>query len=447
MTSRRIFGIETEYGLTCASLDGGAPPMDADEAARHLFKPVVVAGRSTNVFLRNGGRLYLDVGSHPEYATAECDTLPDLLEQDRAGAVMLTDLARQANEVLQGQGVRGELHLFKNNVDNAGNAFGCHENYLVRRRPDFKARINSLIPYFVSRQIVAGSGSVTVRQGRAHVAFSQRASQTWDAMSSATTRSRPIVNTRDEPHADADLYRRLHVIVGDSNMAEGSTLVKVAATNLVLAALEAGEKFGLELADPMRAIREFSGDLTGQVTAELTDGRHLTAAQIQRVYLDAVRGAAADQWHAAALDLWERALVAVETGEHALVDTELDWAAKAKLIRSYELRQGATAAGVRRLALEYHDITGTLRARMEATGLLRRFTLPQRVEAAVTTPPATTRAHVRGAFIAAAEDARRDFAADWVHLKLADPSERSIALTDPFSASDPRVDALIERIS
>ena len=439
MIPRRIWGVETEYGLTCASLDGGMPPIDADEAARYMFRPVVASGRSTNVFLKNGGRLYLDVGSHPEYATAECDTLPDLLAQDRAGAEMLAELADAASVELEAQAVRGRLHLFRNNVDSAGNSFGCHENYLVRRRPDFPAMVASLIPYFVSRQIVVGAGHLSGDT----LAFSQRATQTWDATSSATTRSRPIVNTRDEPHADVDKYRRMHVIVGDSNMAEGSTLVKVAATNLVLAAAESGARFGLELSDPMRAIREFSTDLTGTVTAELTDGRRMTAASIQRYYLDAVAELATEPWHALAVDLWRRGVDAVASGQHDAVDTELDWAIKRKLFIGYGARPGASNAGLKRLSLAYHDTTERLRERMEAGGLIRRFTTPEAVRHAGEHPPATTRAALRGAFVGAAQDARRDHAVDWMHLKLADPSQRAVVLLDPFATEDAAAATLI----
>lgn len=439
MIPRRIWGVETEYGITCASHDGGPPPIDADEAARHMFRPVVASGRSTNVFLKNGGRLYLDVGSHPEYATAECDTLDELLAQDRAGAQMLSELAATASAQLADQGIHGRLHLFRNNVDSAGNSFGCHENYLVRRRPDFPVMVASLIPYFVSRQIVVGAGQLTGGQ----LAFSQRATQTWDATSSATTRSRPIVNTRDEPHADVDLYRRMHVIVGDSNMAEGSTLVKVAATNLILAAAEAGERFGIELSDPMRAIREFSSDLTGTVTAELTDGRRMSAVAIQRYYLDAVAELATEPWHELAVDLWRRGIDAVDSGQHEAVETELDWAIKQKLIQGYADRAGASSAGLKRLALAYHDITDDLRGRMEERGLMRRFTTDDSVRRAAERPPSTTRAAIRGAFVDAAQSSRRDHAVDWMHLKLADPSQRAVVLSDPFATSDEGADALI----
>lgn len=450
MIPRRIWGIETEYGLTCAPLQPGKPPLDADEAARVLFKPVVALGRSTNVFLRNGGRLYLDVGSHPEYATAECDQLPDLLAQDRAGSEILAELTTTANAALQADGVPGEIHLFKNNLDVAGNSFGCHENYLVRRRPDFRAMVNSLVAFLVTRQVVAGAGVVRIRGGRLEMGFSERAGQMWDAISSATTRSRPMVNTRDEPHADVELYRRMHVIVGDSNVSESSTLLKVASTDLLLAYVEAGQRLGIELTDPMGAIREVSNDLSGTALLELADGRRMTPVAVQRHHLEAVRSFAQAHWdigpwHAHALDLWDRALTAVETGNHALVDTELDWAIKERLVQRYAERSEVSVASVRRLLLAYHDVTGhTMRDRMEASGLMRRLTTAEAVRDAVAFAPRTTRAHLRGRFVAAAQDLRRDHSVDWVHMRISDSqTQRTVMLTDPFSPADERVDALV----
>lgn len=445
---RRILGIETEYGLTVASTDGGPAPLDADAAAKVLFDPVVRQGRSTNVFLPNGGRLYLDVGSHPEYATAECDTFADLLAQDRAGGDLFADLAVHANKALAEQGIAGTLHLFKNNLDSAGNSYGCHENYLVRRRPDYRSLVESLVPFFVTRQIVVGAGYLRSRGGNWGLDFSQRAGQMWDAMSSATTRSRPIINTRDEPHADVDLYRRMHVIVGDSNVVESATLLKVAATDMLLGLVEAGERFAIELVDPMRAIREVSSDRTGTVEVETADGRRLTPVAIQRYYLDAVvaaYGTSPDPWRAYAIDLWRRGLEAVARGDASGVATELDWAAKERILHAHERRGDATSASLRRLDLAYHDITASgLRARLEAGGQLRRLTSPEAVTAALATPPATTRAHLRGTFVGAARAARRDHAVDWVHLRLADPAQKTVMLTDPFAAADPRVDALME---
>lgn len=443
---RRIWGLETEYGITCAPTAGGPPPLDADAAARLMFEPVVQRFRTSNYFGANGGRLYLDVGSHPEYATAECDRLEDLLAQDRVGTEAVADLAVGASERLREGGTDAQIHVFRNNLDSVGNSFGCHENYLVRRRPNYKAMVATLVPYLVTRQIVAGAGHVRHVGGRVQYCFSQRADQMWDAFSSATTRSRPIVNTRDEPHADVNEYRRMHVIVGDSNMAEGATLLKVAATDLLLAMVEAGERFRLELADPMTAIREVSADVTGSVAVELTDGRRLTPVQIQRYYLDAVRAAfpTLAGLHARAIDLWDRGLTAVETGDHGLVATELDWAIKERLVTRYLQRDGATGPGLQRLLLAYHEVAGLrLRDRLEAQGAMVRLTTPDQVDHARTEPPATTRAAARGTFVRAAMERRRDYAVDWVNLRLADPTTRTVMLYDPFSPADPRVDDLI----
>ncbi|MDD2859415.1 MAG: proteasome accessory factor PafA2 family protein, partial [Candidatus Nanopelagicales bacterium] len=235
---RRIFGLETEYGVTCTFQ--GQRRLSPDEVARYLFRRVVSWGRSSNVFLRNGSRLYLDVGSHPEYATPECDSVRQLITHDRAGDRILEGLVADGEERLRTEGINGEIFLFKNNTDSGGNSYGCHENYLVERHGDFARLAERLIPMLISRQILTGAGKVLQTPTGAVYAVSQRADHIWEGLSSATTRSRPIINTRDEPHADAELYRRLHVIVGDSNMSETTILLKVGMVDLVLRMLEAG---------------------------------------------------------------------------------------------------------------------------------------------------------------------------------------------------------------
>ena len=222
---RRIYGLENEYGVTCTLR--GQRRLSPDEVARYLFRRVVSWGRSSNVFLQNGARLYLDVGSHPEYATPECDSLYDLVVHDKAGERILESLVSSAEERLAEEAIRGTVYLFKNNTDSAGNSYGCHENYLTRRADDMGHYAEVLIPFFVSRQIYTGAGKVLHTARGASYSIAQRAEHIWEGVSSATTRSRPIINTRDEPHADAERYRRLHVIVGDSNMSEYSTFVKV----------------------------------------------------------------------------------------------------------------------------------------------------------------------------------------------------------------------------
>ena len=459
--ARRIIGVETEYGITCAPTADGPPPMNADHAARELFDPVVQRSRSSNVFTRGGARLYLDVGSHPEFATAECDRLEDVLAQDRAGELVMADLAEKANARLAATGVPGRIHLLKNNRDAEGNGFGCHENYLVRRRGDFWNDARTLIPHLVTRQILVGAGHIAAAGDtrraadglRAYV-FSQRADQMWDAVSSATTRARPLINTRDEPHADAERYRRMHVIVGDSNIAQGSTLLKVAAMDLLLDYLEHGGELGdLALADPMRAIRDTCHDMSGGVLLERSDGRTITPLEVQAEHLGRLRdhvaqGVEVTALHEAALDLWERGLQALRLQQPELVDKELDWAVKHRLLTRYCQRHDTdlTDPRVSRLALAYHDVSPGegLRQRLEGAGLLRRFVDEATCRRAVDTPPATTRARLRGAVVARAEDLRRDVSVDWVGVRLDDGVCSPVTLSDPFCAVDERIDALLE---
>ena len=336
---RRIFGIENEYGITCTF--DGQRRLTPDEVARYLFRKVVSWGRSSNVFLSNGSRLYLDVGSHPEYATPECDHVRQLVVHDKAGERILEGLVADAQERLAEEGVQGEIYVFKNNTDSAGNSYGCHENYLVGRAGEFQQLSDVLIPFLVSRQITCGAGKVVTTSKGATYCVSQRADHIWEGVSSATTRSRPIINTRDEPHADAERYRRLHVIVGDSNMSETTTMLKVGSCDLVLRMIEAGVVMrDLTLENPIRAIREMSHDMSGRKTVRLHNGRELSALQIQGEYLEraqafADREGLEDPIHKQVLDLWERTLRAVESDNLALVDTEIDWVIKHKLITGY----------------------------------------------------------------------------------------------------------------
>ncbi len=448
---RRIFGIENEYGITASS--EGQRTLTPDEVARYLFRKVVAWGRSSNVFLANGSRLYLDVGSHPEYATAECDSLRQLVAHDRAGERVVEGLVADAQARLHEDGVNGEIYVFKNNPDSAGNSYGCHENYLVGRGGDFQVFSDTLLPFLISRQITCGAGKLVRTSKGVEFAVSQRADHIWEGVSSATTRSRPIINTRDEPHADAEQYRRLHVIVGDSNMSETTTMLKVGSCDLVLRMIEDGVVMrDLTLENPIRAIREISHDMTGRRLVRLANGRELSALDLQREYLTAAaayvdREGARDPDHKTVLDLWERTLDAVETGNHALVDTEIDWIIKHKLLDEYATRHGLDLDHPRlaQIDLAYHDITRRrglfylLQARGRAA---RAVTDPEIFEAKVR-PPQTTRAKLRGDFIRAAQEHRRDFTVDWVHLKLNDQAQRTVLCKDPFRNEDPRVERLI----
>ncbi len=449
---RRIFGLETEYGVTCTFK--GQRRLSPDEVARYLFRRVVSWGRSSNVFLRNGSRLYLDVGSHPEYATAECDSIEQLVVHDRAGERILEGLVTDAQQRLHDEGISGDIYLFKNNTDSAGNSYGCHENYLIERHGEFAKLADQLIPFLVSRQIITGAGKVLQTPRGAQYCVSQRADHIWEGVSSATTRSRPIINTRDEPHADAELYRRLHVIVGDSNMSEVTTLLKVGTADLVLRMIEGGVVMrDMSLENPIRAIREMSHDLTGRKKVKLSTGRELSALEMQWEYFEKAaefadrRGLTADATTARVLELWGRALKAIEAEDLSLIDREIDWAIKLRLLERYMAKHDLTLAAPRiaQLDLAYHDIARGrgLFSIMERQGLVDRISRDIDVFAAKSTPPQTTRAKLRGDFVRRAQEKHRDFTVDWVHLKLNDQAQRTVLCKDPFLAVDERVERLI----
>ncbi len=447
---RRIFGIENEYGVTCTFR--GQRRLSPDEVARYLFRRVVSWGRSSNVFLRNGARLYLDVGSHPEYATPECDDVRSLVTHDKAGERILEGLLKDAERRLREEGIAGDIYLFKNNTDSAGNSYGCHENYLVGRHGEFGRLADVLIPFLVTRQIVTGAGKVLQTPRGAIYSVSQRAEHIWEGVSSATTRSRPIINTRDEPHADAERFRRLHVIVGDSNMSEPTTLLKVGSTDLVLRMIESGMTLrDLSLENPIRAIREISHDMTGRRKVKLSNGREASALEIQREYLNKVQDflakRGADATATRVVDLWDRALTAVETGNLDAVAREIDWVTKYQLIERYRAKHDLplSSARVAQLDLAYHDVNRSrgLYYLLERNGLVERETTDLAVFEAKSLPPQSTRARLRGEFIKRAQEKRRDFTVDWVHLKLNDQAQRTVLCKDPFRSVDDRVEKLI----
>ncbi|MFD0903765.1 Pup--protein ligase [Actinomadura sediminis] len=447
---RRIFGLENEYGVTCTFR--GQRRLSPDEVARYLFRRVVSWGRSSNVFLRNGARLYLDVGSHPEYATPECDSVVDLVTHDKAGERILEGLQVDAERRLREEGIAGDIYLFKNNTDSAGNSYGCHENYLVGRHGEFGRLADVLIPYLVTRQIVCGAGKVLQTPRGAVYCVSQRAEHIWEGVSSATTRSRPIINTRDEPHADAERFRRLHVIVGDSNMSEATMLLKVGATDLVLRMIEAGVVMrDLTLENPIRAIREVSHDMTGRRKVRLANGREASSLEIQKEYFvkarDFVDARGGDATAKRVLDLWERTLRAVETGDLDLVSREIDWVMKYQLIERYRRKYDLPLSSPRvaQLDLTYHDVHRDrgLYYLLERRGGAERVTRDLDIFEAKSVPPQTTRARLRGEFIRKAQEKRRDFTVDWVHLKLNDQAQRTVLCKDPFRSVDERVDKLI----
>jgi proteasome accessory factor A len=447
---KRIFGIENEYGVTCTF--HGQRRLSPDEVARYLFRRVVSWGRSSNVFLRNGARLYLDVGSHPEYATPECDALPSLVAHDKAGERILEGLVLDAEKRLHDEGIAGDIYLFKNNTDSAGNSYGCHENYLVGRHGEFSRLADVLIPFLVTRQLICGAGKVLQTPRGAVYCVSQRAEHIWEGVSSATTRSRPIINTRDEPHADAERYRRLHVIVGDSNMSETTTMLKVGSADLVLRMVEQGVTFrDLTLENPIRAIREISHDLSGSRSVRLAAGRTASALEIQREYygraVDFIERTGGDPMSKQVLELWGRTLDAVEAGDLSRIDREIDWATKYQLIERYRAKHNLPLSSPRiaQLDLAYHDIQRNrgLYYLLQKRGAVDRVTTDLAIFEAKNVPPQTTRAKLRGDFIRRAQEKRRDFTVDWVHLKLNDQAQRTVLCKDPYRSVDDRVEKLI----
>ncbi|MFD4375884.1 Pup--protein ligase [Streptomyces sp. NPDC058486] len=448
---RRIFGLENEYGVTCTFR--GQRRLSPDEVARYLFRRVVSWGRSSNVFLRNGARLYLDVGSHPEYATPECDDLIELVTHDKAGERILEGLLVDAERRLHEEGIAGDVYLFKNNTDSAGNSYGCHENYLVARHGEFSRLADILIPFLVTRQLICGAGKVLQTPRGAVYCVSQRAEHIWEGVSSATTRSRPIINTRDEPHADAERYRRLHVIVGDSNMSETTMLLKVGATDLVLRMIEAGTVMrDLTLENPIRAIREVSHDITGQRKVRLASGREASALEVQREYYEKAsdfvdRRGIRSGVVAQVLELWGRTLDAIEQEELDRIQTEIDWVMKYKLIERYRAKHNMTMSNPRvaQIDLAYHDIHRRrgLYYLLQKNGQAARICNDVKIFEGKSVPPQTTRARLRGDFIRRAQEQRRDFTVDWVHLKLNDQAQRTVLCKDPFRSVDDRVEKLI----
>ena len=420
--------------------------------ARYLFRKVVSWGRSSNVFLENGSRLYLDVGSHPEYATPECDSIRAATVYDRAGEHILRELVEAAEARLRDEGIRGTIHLFKNNCDSAGNSYGCHENYLIRRTDPGLDFDEVLIPFLVTRQIFCGAGRIVTGPRGPQFSISQRADHIWESVSSATTRSRPIINTRDEPHADAELYRRLHVIVGDSNMSDTATFVKLGSTACVLRMIEHGwpDLGSLQLENPIRTIRDVSQDLTCRRPVRLLSGREWSALDVQRHLVDCAArfhdvNGFPDEEHLA-FTMWRRFVEGLESDRSSLAG-EVDWITKHEMVEAYCSRHGLGLSDprVQMLDLQYHDLDARrgLYWRARARGVARGIVGDDEIAAAVSDPPATTRARLRGEFIRRAKEKKRDFTVDWVHLKINDQSQRTVLCKDPFRSEDERVERLI----
>jgi Pup amidohydrolase len=475
----KVFGIETEYGITAA----GAPDFNPVLASSIListyagslrrirwdyeqesplrdargFEPVAAREGSdedlglANVILPNGSRYYVD-HAHPEYSTPECITPRDLVVHDKAGErVLERSLAEVARELPTGP----RLSIYKNNSDGKGNSYGTHENYLVDRATAFGDIVRDLTPFFVSRQVFCGAGKVGAEapwEERGHTAYqlTQRADFFETEVGLETTLKRPIINTRDEPHADPERYRRLHVIIGDANMCEVATFLKVGTTAIVLKMIEDRFLPDLSIQNPVAALHAVSRDISCTATVPLADGRHLSAVQLQWEYFEHAKKYVEreddTQENQSVLTRWESILSALET-EPLSLHRELDWVAKYRLLAAYRERDGLewTDPKLQAIDLQYHDVRRErgLYYKLEAGGKVERLTTDEEVDIAVMEPPIDTRAYFRGRCISKYPDAIA--AASWDSLIIdtgADALQR-IPMREPLRGTREHVEDLL----
>ncbi|MBI3606403.1 MAG: Pup--protein ligase [Nitrospirae bacterium] len=451
----RIFGLENEYGLIFSP--NGRVYLPMEKILGYIFEGLIPNSWPSNAFLSNGARFYQDTGCHPEYSTPECDRLRDLVIHDKAGERLLETCLPMAEKRLREEGLVGDIYIFKNNTDSMGNTYGCHENYLMRRDLDFWKITEQLIPFFVTRQVFTGAGKVLKVSGRTHFFLSQRAQHIHEKTSSSTTSSRSIINTRDEPHADAEKYRRLHIIVGDSNMSELTTYLKVGTTAVVLSMIEEGFTVkGMELEDPVKAIRDISRDPTLKKRVRLEDGRELTALEIQMTYYERAEaylsalGTSADETTRDLIEYWGHVLQTLATNPMKLAQ-ELDWVIKKNMMDSFTARKncGWDDPRIALMDLQYHDVKRNrgLYYLLERQDLVERLATEDEIQRAMTIPPQSTRAKVRGDFIKFAKEKNRSYTVDWTYLKLNGYWEETILCMDPFASSNKRVEELIAGVA
>ncbi len=481
MAVRKVCGIETEYGIilrggesnpiTASSLlinsyvsrlqrkvgwdfEDETPGRDARGFSREGPSAPEVETHLVNAVLTNGARYYVD-HAHPEYSSPECSDALELVRFDKAGERILARSIEDAADVLPpGQSIA----VYKNNSDRKGNSYGTHENYLMDRAVPFTRVVHHVMPHFVSRQIFTGAGKVGseaagVSSTDVPFQLTQRADFFEEEVGLETTLKRPLVNTRDEPHCDSLKYRRLHVIVGDANLAEVSTFLKVGTTAIVLAMIEDDELHGLDLslAHPVQAHRQVSYDLSLARPLELADGRTMTALEMQWEELDRARKYAESRGLEAVgqevgrmvLDRWESVLTALETDPMSLAG-QLDWVAKRRMIEAYRERHGLSWSSPKLAALDlqYHDVSPgrSLFARMG----LERLTTEDEVVDAITEPPKTTRAYFRGRCLQRWGSSIA--AANWDSLVFdlgTDPLRR-VPMMEPLRGTAAHVDSLFE---
>ena len=487
----RVTGLETEFGVLCAP--AGSPEAakedlpDVEQAAALIFRHRPVGYRSTNLFLPNGGRLYLDIGAHPEYATAECVRVRDLVAQDQAGREILADMAERAAAGLAQKGTSARFHLLANNTDSAGHTYGCHESYSVPRRllddasgtqgvdaGRGETTMAVLTSFLATRPVLVGSGrplesaaagsdpdGLRSEDEEASWGLSPRAPHLKALASADTTGQRALVNTRDEPHADAARLRRLHVTCADTTMAEPTTGLRSALTLLLLDALEAGWDFtDLVLADPLATLSALGESPWGDAPAVTDDGRRLSAVDLQEAFLERLTSHLGDVGEPDFLrgaehlltDLAPRVISSLRHHDDSSIDTEIDWAIKRRLMRAQRERHpeltGEVLDALRsRVDLAYHDLNSEtgLAPRLVAQGAMVRLCEPAEIERARHTPPAT-RAALRGAFVAACLEVGADFSVTWESLRLDSPPSAPIDLPDPLATVNDAAQSLTEQV-
>jgi proteasome accessory factor PafA2 len=489
MSVRRIMGTETEFGISVQGQPTANPMVASSQVVNAYASSNLRARRArwdfeeesplrdargfdmsresadpsqltdedlglANVILTNGARLYVD-HAHPEYSTPECTNPRDVVKWDKAGELVALDATRFAATIPGA----APIVLYKNNTDNKGASYGAHENYLMRRSTPFSEIVRHLTPFFVSRQVVTGAGRVGIGQdGREHgFQISQRADYFEVEVGLETTLKRPIINTRDEPHADPEKYRRLHVIIGDANLAEISGYLKVGTASLVLAMIE--DRFiGLDLAvdQPVRALRDVSHDPTLKHLLSMGDGRKLTAVQLQMEYLDLAKkyvedrlGSDADDQTVDVLARWESVLTRLER-DPMLCARELDWVAKLQLLQQYRDRDGLEwdDAKLHAIDLQYADLRPDkgLYHRLLRLGRVDRLLTDEEVVAAIHLPPVDTRAYFRGRCLEKYSD--QIAAASWDSVIFDLPGRESlqrVPTIDPMRGSRAHVGELLDR--
>jgi proteasome accessory factor A len=451
---KRIYGLENEFGIafTC----NGRRTLPSEKVVRYLFEKLITTEGFLNVFLENGARFYLDTGCHPEYATPECASPMDVMIYDKAGERILENLLNYAQNKVHEEGFQGELAIFKNNTDFVGNSYGCHENYLADRTADFYYMAEQLIPFLVTRQIFTGAGKVfRTRRGTVYH-ISQRAQHIRQKISGTTTNERSIINTRDEPHAIKEKYRRLHIIVGDSNMSEFSTYLKVGTTAIVLQMIE--DDFLppiFSLRNPVRAIKDISRDLTCREAVPLNSGKKYSALELQKEYLDlAHRYYSTRPMSPEAADIlhkWEYVLTKLEDDPMQL-HHEIDWVIKLHLLQAYGERTNLSpeASGDRMLMLDlqYHHIRREkgLYFLLERKGQVVRLASDEQIEKAMVDPPQNTRAKMRGELIKLAKMKRIPYDLDWNYIRIGYLLNLWVKCNDPFQEENEKVTQLKRRI-